>query len=195
MGKWHRKSGKDGNGSWASSLSLYSGDLTNDPKERPRQIYIFRVFRKWSFEQIARKLKLPQEKVIREFEAYTDQIVQPATLRSIEPEISFCEEQIRVLVRMMRDIFKLSRMGRITYTPEIVSLSKAIHQWEDLICKLRGHLLPSALLQELMEERKQALANLPQLSAEAQEDIYKVLRREKVSSDLVPTPRNRFGYG
>jgi hypothetical protein len=192
LGREKFMKGKDTN-TWSSCLALHTGDLTNDPKERPKQIYLYRVFRKWSFEQISNKLKIPEAKAIREFESYTEGVLLPASAKGLEGEVSFCEEQIRILLKLLKDIFRLKRSKRIYLSNQVVGISKAIYQWEDLICKLRGHLLPSALLQQLIEERQKSLKNLPQLSSTAQEKIYRILREDRISDDQSPFNTQRFG--
>jgi len=165
--------------------------LTNDEEVRPRQIYIFRVVRKWTIPQIAAKLGISEDVVYDEYLAYAKRVVEFHNPRYVENEVEFCEEQIRQLSEVRHLIFNLKPKEQRLYIGEIVALSKAIAQWEEMICKLKGHLLPSSVMQKLVEERQKRLAKLDKLTPDAQQKIFRILRREKILSTSNSLP-DRF---
>jgi len=165
-----------------SPCLAFDDELTNDEEERPHQIYIFRVVKKWSLSQIAAKLGISEEIVRDEFIAYANKVVKFHDPQRVEYEVEFCEEQIRQLVEVCGLIFKLKPKERRHYVSEIVALSKTIAIWEDMICKLKGHLLPSSGMQRIIEQKQRSLAKLDQLTPDAQQKIFRILRREKAIS-------------
>lgn len=167
--------------SYSSCLALDCEDLTNNPKRRPRQIFLFRTLQKWTIPQIAKFLKIREEKVLAEYLKYCERLGDFHDPRKVETEIEFCESEIRELIHQ-RGRLKEINESEISYmTVQIVSISKAIKDWEELICKLRGYLLPSSVMQQIMAERQRQLSTIDELTAEAQEEIFKILQTKKTA--------------
>lgn len=175
---------------FSSSVGLDEQPLKGPEKGLARRIFVHRVMKKWSIAHIAQELDMEEEDVAAEFKTYAKRLALFHDPRKVELEVEFCEDQIRVLLRALQDIQDKEPENRIDLTPQIVQLSKAVYLWEELLCKLRGYLLPSSVMQQIIEERQKQLANLEQLSAESQKQIFEVLKKERKALDKTAP---RFG--